>query len=188
MTKIVACDFLTLDGVMEASEEWQPKFVSPDLADTMTEHIQAADGTLLGRVTYEMFASYWPLQTHNEFGIADKLNREPKYVVSSTLHEATWKNATIISGNVVEEITRLKEQPGGYLRLVGSAKLTQSLMQAGLIDECWLLIHPVVRGRGKRLLDKGFEQATLLQVEVKSFTSGVVLLRYQSAKTASGGS
>ena len=108
--------------------------------------------------------------------------------MSSTLHEATWENTTIISGNVVEEIARLKEQPGGCLRLVGSAKLTQSLMQAGLIDECWLLIHPVVRGRGKRLLDKGFEQATLLQVEVKSFTSGVVLLRYQSAKTASGGS
>ena len=184
MTKIVACDFLTLDGVMEASEEWQPSYVSPDLASTMTEHIHGADGTLLGRVTYEMFSAYWPLQTQNEFGIADKLNSEPKYVVSSTLRNATWENTTVISGNLIEEVTKLKQQRGGYLRLVGSATLTQSLMEAGLVDECWLLLHPVVRGKGRRLLDKGFERTALQQVEVKSFTSGVVLLRYKAERKA----
>ena len=179
MTKIIACEFLTLDGVMEASEQWQPPYVSPDLAEAMTAHINGADGTLLGRVTYDMFASYWPLQTHNEFGIADKLNREPKYVISSTLEEATWQNTTIITGNVVEEITKLKRQPGGYLRLVGSATLAQSLMQAGLIDEFWLLVHPIVRGDGKRLFAGGIEHASLKQVEARPFSSGVVLLRYE---------
>ena len=184
MTKLIACEFLTLDGVMEASEQWQPSYVSPDLADTMTAHIQGADGTLLGRVTYDMFAAYWPLQTQNEFGIADKLNREPKYVVSSTLKDAAWQNTTILAGNVTEEITRLKQQPGTYLRLVGSATLTRSLMQAGLVDEFWLLVHPVVRGIGKRLFDKGLDQTSLQQVEVKPFSSGVVLLRYQAEPTA----
>jgi dihydrofolate reductase len=184
MTKIIACEFLTLDGVMEASEQWQPSYVSPDLAETITAHINGADGTLLGRVTYEMFAGYWPSQTHNEFGIADKLNSEPKYVVSSTLQEAVWQNTTLIKENVVEEITKLKQQPGGYLRLVGSATLTQSLMQAGLIDEFWLLVHPIVRGNGKRLFDKGLEQTSLKQVEVKPFSSGVVLLRYQIERKA----
>jgi dihydrofolate reductase len=179
MTKIIVCEFLTLDGVMEASEQWQPPYVSPDLAEAMTAHINGADGTLLGRVTYDMFASYWPLQTNNEFGIADKLNREPKYVVSSTLKETTWQNTTIIKGNVVEEITKLKQQPGGYLRLVGSATLAQSVMQANLVDEFWLLVHPIVRGSGKRLFDGHLEQTSWQQIEVKPFNSGVVLLRYQ---------
>lgn len=179
MMKIIACDFLTLDGVMEASEQWQPSYVSPDLAEAMSAHIHGAAGTLLGRVTYELFAGYWPLQTHNEFGIADKLNREPKYVVSSTLHEAAWHNTTIITGSVTGEITKLKQQSGGYLRLVGSATLAQSLMQAGLIDEFWLLVHPIVRGDGKRLFAGGMEQASLKQVEARPFSSGVVLLRYE---------
>ena len=124
------------------------------------------------------------MQTQNEFGIADKLNREPKYVVSSTLKEAGWQKITILAGNVVAEITTLKQQPGAYLRLVGSAILTQSLMQAGLVDEFWLLVHPVVRGIGKRLCDKGLEHTSLQRVEVKPFISGVVLLRYQAEPKA----
>ncbi len=164
---------------MEASEQWQPSYVSPDLAEAMSAHIHGAAGTLLGRVTYDLFAAYWPLQTHNEFGIADTLNREPKYVVSSTLQEAAWHNTAIISGNVAEALTALKQRPEGHLRLVGSATLAQSLMQLGLIDELWLLVHPLVRGRGKRLFDEGLEHTSLRQVEATSFSSGVVLLRYQ---------
>ncbi len=179
MSKIIVCEFLTLDGVMAASEQWQPPYVSDDVAEEMAAHINGSDGTLLGRVTYDMFAQYWPTQKHNEFGIADKLNSEPKYVVSSTLQTPTWNNTTVIKGNVAEEISKLKQGSGGYLRLVGSATLARSLMQAGLVDEYWLLLHPLLRGSGKRLFEGELEQTSLKQLEAKPFSSGVVLLRYQ---------
>lgn len=104
MRKLIAAEFLTLDGVMEASEEWQPAYVSEDVADEIRASIHASEALLLGRVTYEMFAAYWPSQTNNEFGIAVKLNSQPKFVVSSTLETAEWNNSTLIEGNVAEEI------------------------------------------------------------------------------------
>ncbi len=164
---------------MEASEQWQPPYFSDDVAEEIRAEIHAADGSLLGRVTYEIFAAYWPLQTHNEFGIADKLNSEKKFVVSSTLEKAEWNNSTLIKGNVAEEVRKLKQQPGGDIRVVGSATLVQSLMQANLIDEYWLLVHPLVLGRGKRLFRDGIETTPLKLVEAKAFRSGVVLLCYQ---------
>ncbi len=179
MRKIIVSEFLTLDGVMEASEQWQPPYFSDDVAEEIRAEIHAADGSLLGRVTYEIFAAYWPLQTHNEFGIADKLNSEKKFVVSSTLEKAEWNNSTLIKGNVAEEVRKLKQQPGGDIRVVGSATLVQSLMQANLIDEYWLLVHPLVLGRGKRLFRDGIETTPLKLVEAKAFRSGVVLLCYQ---------
>jgi dihydrofolate reductase len=127
-----------------------------------------------------MFINYWPLQKNNEFGIGDKLNSEPKYVVSSTLQKATWNNTTVIKGDVPAEIRRLKAQPGGYIRLVGSATLVQSLMQDDLIDEYWLLVHPVVMGTGRRLFGGGIDKVSVTLAEVKPFSSGVVLLRYTS--------
>lgn len=108
-------------------------------------------------MTYDLFAAYWPLQTQNHFGIADKLTREPKNVVSSRLEEAAWQNTTILAVIVVTEITTSKQQPGAYLQLVGSEILTQSLMQAGLVDEFWLWVHPIFRRTGKRLCDTGRE-------------------------------
>jgi dihydrofolate reductase len=179
MRKVIVAEFLTLDGVMEASEEWQPPYVSDDVAEEIRAEILGAEASLLGRTTYEIFAAYWPLQTHNEFGIADKLNSERKFVVSTTLERAQWNNSTLIKGNVVEEIRKLKQQPGGDIRIAGSATLVQSLMKAGLIDEYLLLVHPIVRGRGKRLFKDGMDTTALKLVETKSFSSGVVLLRYQ---------
>ncbi len=123
MRKLIMAEFLTLDGVMEASEEWQPSYVSEDVAEAIQTSILTSDAALLGRVTYQMFAAYWPTQTNNEFGVADKLNSQPKFVVSSTLDKAEWNNTTLIKGNVVEEIRALKQQPGGDIRLSGSATL-----------------------------------------------------------------
>jgi len=183
MRRIIVTEFLTLDGVMEASEQWQPHYVSDDVAEEITAGIHAAEVSLLGRVTYEMFAAYWPFQTHNEFGIADKLNSERKFVVSSTLEKVEWNNSTLIKGNVAEEIRKLKQQPGGDIRVVGSATLVQSLMKAGLIDEFRLMVHPLVLGRGKRLFNDGMETTGLKLVEAKTFSSGVVLLRYQPVKS-----
>jgi dihydrofolate reductase len=179
MRKVIVSEFLTLDGVMEASEQWQPPYVSDDVAEEIRVGIHAAEASLLGRVTYEIFAAYWPLQTHNEFGIADKLNSEHKFVVSSTLEKAEWNNSTLIKGNVAEEIRKLKQQPGGDIRVVGSATLVQSLMHANLIDEYRLMVHPLVLGRGKRLFNDGMETTGLKLVEAKAFSSGVVLLCYQ---------
>lgn len=177
-------EFLTLDGVMEASETWQPQYVSEDVAEAIQASIHDSDAMLLGRVTYEMFAAYWPTQTQNEFGIADKLNTQPKFVVSSTLEKAVWNNTTLIQGNAEQEIRELKRQPGGDIRVSGSCMLAQALMQANLVDEYWLLIHPVVRGQGKRLFTNEIEPAHLKLVESKAFRSGVVLLRYQSEQIA----
>jgi dihydrofolate reductase len=179
MRKLIVAEFLTLDGVMEASEEWQPAYISEDVAEAIQANVQACEALLLGRVTYELFAAHWPSQTKNEFGVADKLNSQPKFVVSSTLEKAEWNNTTLIKGNVAGEIRKLKQQPGGDIRLSGSATLAQSLMQAGLVDEFWLLVHPVVVGRGKRLFADGMDVAGLKLVESKAFRSGVVLLRYQ---------
>jgi dihydrofolate reductase len=182
MRKVIVTEFLTLDGVMGATEEWQPPYVSDDVADEIRAEVHAAEASLYGRATYEMLAAYWPLQKHNEFGIADKLNSERKFVVSSTLESAAWNKSTLIKGNVAEEIRKLKHQPGGDIRVVGSATLVQALMEAGLVDEYLLLVHPIVRGRGKRLFKDGMDTTALKLLESKTFDSGVVLLHYQPMK------
>jgi dihydrofolate reductase len=179
MRKLVVSEFLTLDGVMEASEQWQPGYVTDDVAQAITADIHGSEAALYGRVTYEMFRAYWPLQTHNEFGIADHINSQPKYIVSNTLTRADWNNSTLIRGDVPGAIRALKQQPGGDIRLVGSATLAQALMPADLIDEYRLLVHPLVRGHGKRLFAEGTDSLRLSLIEVKPFSSGVVLLRYQ---------
>ena len=137
--------------------------------------------SLLGRVTYEIFASYWPSQTNNEFGLADKINSAPKYVVSSTLEKADWNNSMLIKENATEEISRLKQQAGGDIGIIGSAALVQSLMPTGLIDEYRFLVHPIVVGSGKRLFRDRTESTFLKLTKTKVFDSGVVLICYQPA-------
>ena len=182
MRKVIVSEFLTLDGVMEASETWQPHYESQDVAAEISAEIRRSEALLLGRVTDEIFAAYWPLQTNHEFGPADKLNSEQKFVVSSTLEKTEWNNSTLIKRNVVEEIRKLKQQPGGEIRVIGSATLVRSLMPTDLIDEYWLLVHPIVKGKGKRLFKDGLEALKLKLVETKAFRSGVVLLRHEPAR------
>lgn len=179
MRKLIVSEFLTLDGVMESPETWQFPYFSDDMAEYIKEQILASDVMLLGRVTYETFAGYWPHTTGNEFGIADKLNSSPKFVVSSTLDRVDWNNSKLIKSNALGEIMRLKqEQPNGIVGTTGSATLVQSMMDADLVDEYQLTVHPVVVGSGKRLFRDG-DMAHLKLVESRAFSSGVVLLRYQ---------
>src|SRR5260221_5869035 len=103
MRKIIVGMFLSLDGVMESPEKWQFPYQSPDAAEFTKQQILSSDVLILGRHTYEAFAPFWPTQTHNEFGIADKLNSQPKFIVSSTMKQANWNNSTIISKNPIEE-------------------------------------------------------------------------------------
>jgi dihydrofolate reductase len=180
MRKVVVAEFVSLDGVMEAPEKWSFQFWNDEIAKFKRDELFASDAHLLGRVTYQIFASAWPSRTDEE-GFADRMNSLPKYVVSTTLKKAEWKNSYLIRENVVEEISNLKQQPGQDILVAGSATLVQTLIQHDLIDKYHLLVFPVVLGSGKRLFkDEG--KATLKLMEAKTFSSGVVLLSYRPDK------
>ncbi len=137
--------------------------------------------TPLGRVTYQGFAKAWPSMT-DEQGFADRMNSLPKFVVSTTLKEVEWNNARLMKGNIVEEVSKLKQQPGQDILVSGSGELVHTLMQHDLIDEYRLMVHPVVLGSGKRLFRDGSDTTVLRLVDTKTFSSGVVVLTYQPAK------
>jgi dihydrofolate reductase len=182
MRKVVVTEFLTLDGVMEAPNEWSFPYWSDEAGQFKYDELFASDALLLGRVTYEGFAAAWPSMT-DEQGFADRMNRIAKYVVSTTLNKAEWNNSTIISANVPEELARLKALPGQDILVGGSAQLIQTLIAHDLVDTYRLLVYPLVRGTGKRLFLDG-TAASLQLVEAKPFSSGVVALTYQPARKA----
>ena len=184
MRKLVVSEWVTLDGVFDADtmDQWFNPYHSDERAEYIQETILASDALLLGGVTYEMLAPYWSSLRNNEMGIADRLNSAPKYVVSSTPLKAKWNNSTIIKENVVEEVTKLKQQPGQDILITGSGTLVQSLMQTDLIDEYKFLIHPIIMGSGKRFFKEGMDTTRLKLVKTKTFNLGVVLLCYQPAK------
>lgn len=177
MPKIVLHEYLTLDGVAESPETWQFPYYSPDVAEFNVAQILTSDCLLLGRKTYDIFAAFWPLQKNNEFGIADKFNTVPKFVVSSTLRETTWANTTIVR-DPVREIRELKRQPGSHVAVPGSMALTRLLMAEGLVDEIRLLMHPIVLGSGKRLFASDNRTTPMKLLEARTFSSGVTFLAY----------
>lgn len=164
---------------MEAPDTWQFPFQSEEMGAITERQTHDTDAFLLGRVTYEIFAGFWPTQTHNEFGIADKWNSAPKYVVSTTLQKADWNNSTQIKSNAIEEIRKLKQQPGGTIGIIGSATLVHALLDAGLIDEIQMLVHPLVLGKGTRLFVDGGHRSSLNLTDSKILSNGVVYLSYQ---------
>jgi dihydrofolate reductase len=177
MRKLVVTEFLSLDGVMEAPEKWTFQFWNDDLAKFKLDELFASDAHLLGRVTYQIFAGAWTSRSDEE-GFADRMNSLPKYVVSTTLKKAEWKNSHLIRENSAAEILKLKQQPGRNILVAGSATLVQTLIQHDLIDEYHFLVFSIVLGGGKRLfIDES--KATLKLVETKAFNSGVVLLSYK---------
>jgi dihydrofolate reductase len=180
MKKIVVSEFMSLDGVIEAPENWHFPYITDDMQESVNAQLHACTDFLYGRATYEAFASFWPTQTQNEFGIADKLNQTPKHVVSTTLQRAEWQHSTIISENVIESIAALKQQGDGIIGLTGSATLVQSLTRAGLVDDYILWLHPIVVGQGKRLFPEGID-AKLKLGSTKVFAGGVVEMVYHPA-------
>ncbi|MBA3450338.1 MAG: dihydrofolate reductase family protein [Chloroflexia bacterium] len=179
MRKIVAGLFVSLDGVYEAPDQWHFPYFNDEMGEAVQAQMDAADAMLLGRVTYQEFASYWPHQNTDEVDIADYMNSTPKYVVSNTLDTADWQNSTLIAGDVNGALTRLKQQPGKNIAITGSGALVQSLLGDGLLDELMLLMHPIVVGRGKRLFANGSEQTPLKLVDAKTFSTGVLSLTYR---------
>lgn len=178
MGKIVVSEFMSADGIIEAPDTWQFPFQTEEMGAITERQIQNTDTFLLGRVTYEIFAEFWPTQMNNEFGIADKLNSAPKYVVSTTLEKTNWNNSTQIKSNVIEEIRKIKHQSDGIIGITGSAKLVHSLLKAGLVDEIQVLVHPIVLGNGIRLFADGY-QVSLKLTDSQILPNGVVFLSYQ---------
>ena len=186
MRKLIATEYVTLDGVMEAPGGetslgprggWSFLFSGEEHSKFKFDELFASDAILLGRVTYHIFAAAWPSRTDAR-GFADRMNSLPKYIVSKTLEKAEWNNSHLIKANVAEEVSRLKQQPGQNILVFGSADLFNTLMQADLIDEYRFMVFPIVLGIGKRLFQVG-KSATLKLVETQTFSSGVVVLIYQ---------
>ena len=184
MSKLVVSAWITLDGIFDADsmDQWFHPYASPERQEHIRESILAADALLLGRITYEMLASYWPYQKTDANGPASKLNSVSKYVVSATLQKAEWQHTTILKGPVVEAISRLKQQNDQEIQIEGSAILVHSLMETDLIDEYRLLVHPVLMGSGKRFWKSETGLMRLKLVSTRTLPKGVVALSYQPKK------
>ena len=189
MRKLVASEFVSLDGVME-DPRWTFQFGSEEQEEFKFDELFASDALLLGRVTYEGFAAAWPEMMEQYEGprraalqaFTDRMNSLPKYVVSTTLEEPLeWNNSILIKGDVAEEVFRLKQQPGQNILIGGSGELVNTLMGHDLIDDYRLMVFPVVVGTGKHLFGEGSAAKTLQLMEMKTFASGVVVLTYAPA-------
>ncbi len=180
MRKVSALELVSLDGVMESPERWSFQFHNDEIEEANAAGMAATDAMLLGRVTYQEFASYWPYQNSADQPFTDYLNNTPKYVVSTTLEEPLgWQNSTLIKGNVAEEIAELKRQPGKNIGIVGAGTLVRSLLRDDLLDELRLMVHPIVLGGGKRLFEDGGYRKDLELVDSKTFGTGVLYLTYR---------
>jgi dihydrofolate reductase len=187
MGKLVVTEFMSLDGVMQApgGEDFKYKGWSfqfdrgEDGNQFKLEETLETDVLLIGRVTYESFANAWP-QREGEF--ADKFNSMPKYVVTSTLEDPEWNNTTVVKGNVVDEVSKLKESVDGIIQVPGSRRLAQELIENDLVDEYHLMVFPVVLGTGDRLFGETSDMKRLRLTEAKPVgPDGVIVLVYQKA-------
>ncbi|HKA51607.1 MAG TPA: dihydrofolate reductase family protein [Candidatus Dormibacteraeota bacterium] len=179
MRKIVAGLFISLDGVVEAPDRWRSRLFTSEMADALTVGVAEADAILLGRRLYQEFAAYWP-QQGSEVTMADFLNLTPKYVVSSTLDTPLeWANSRLVTGDLAEALTKLKEQAGKNIQVPGSPTLVRSLLREGLLDELSLWIFPVVVGSGMRLFDGTTGHVELELVGSRTFSSGVLSATYR---------
>jgi dihydrofolate reductase len=176
MRKLKAWLYMTLDGVVEAPENW----VIPDdeMFAEQTADYAASDALLLGRRTYEVFAASWP-QRGSDVPNADWMNNTQKYVASTTLESPEWHNTTVLEGDVAEAVSRLKREDGETITINGSATLLRSLLGATLVDELRLLLHPVVLGQGDRLFVNTEERVALELTGCHAYDNGVVSLIYQ---------
>lgn len=178
MRKVIVTEFLTLDGVYEESTPWQRDY-SPDDGQFKYDELFESDALLLGRVTYEGFVKYWPNATG---AFAERMNNLPKFVATTTLKSLEW-NATVLEGDVVAAVERLKRQEGQNILVYGSGTFAQTLLRYGLVDELRLMIFPLVLGSGKRLFSGG-DRLPLKLASSRDLGAGVVLLTYEPVTRA----
>ena len=182
MRKVVAAEFLSLDGVMESPDQWHFPYFNDEMGAAVGSMVEDADAMLMGRRTFEEFASYWPEQGDEDFG--GFINNVQKYVVSNTLTNPEWKNSTVISRDVADQIRALKNEPGKNINMTGSGTLVEWLLQNRLLDELHLLVHPIVVGSGrKKLFVDGAPTIPLKLADSKTFSTGVLYLTYVPAES-----
>lgn len=194
MRKLVVLSFISLDGVMQApggpeedtSEDfkyggWTVPYFDEFSGNVMDEQMSMPFELLLGRKTYDIFASYWPKQDEKINSIAASFNNTTKYVVSASSPKLTWEKSVLIDGDVVAKLKELKQQDGPMLQVHGSGKLIQTLLKNDLVDELWLKIFPVTLGNGKRLFAEGTMPAAFKLLKSVTSPSGVIFASYKRA-------
>ena len=190
MGRIYVTEFISLDGVMQdpggdskwKHAGWSFKISRGEEGDKFKfDETRETEALLLGRVTYEGFAAAWP-HVPGEFG--DLFNNMPKYVISSTLKKADWKNSTILKGDVVKEVSALKQRLQGNIGVHGSARLAQTLLEHDLVDELRLMVYPVVLGSGKRLFGETTDKKSLQLAESRTVGDGVAILIFKADREA----
>jgi dihydrofolate reductase len=170
MRKIISSLFVSLDGVAEAPETWHFPYFDEEMGNAVGAAMADSDAMLLGRIQYEQFAAYWPTSDDDFAGF---MNNQKKYVVTTTLTEATWTNTEIISGDVLAGLRALKESEGKDIAVTGSLTLVRSLLNAGLLDRLQLFVHPLVLGKGARWFDD-LQDVRLTLSSAEPFASGVI--------------
>ncbi|RMI31565.1 dihydrofolate reductase family protein [Streptomyces triticirhizae] len=181
MRKLVSCLFVSLDGVAQSPDQWQFAF-DEEMGEVLTGSLESNDAVLMGAVTFTEWAGYWPTVTEGEdVHFANWINNSPKYVVSTTLGDVSdWSNSQLLKGDLVTAVNELKAGEGKGISVAGSPGLVASLLEADLLDELVLLIHPVVAGEGRRKLfpdDASLKKLTL--VSARPTSSGVIIATYR---------
>lgn len=181
MRKIIAGEFVSLDGVIDSASQLTGRYFSDELGQVLGSGMASTDTLLLGRVTYQEMAPFWADKTGSGDPVAAHMSK-PKLVVSATLDDTSeWPNSALIRDDVAGQLTRLKQRPGKDILVIGSASLVRWLLRGGLLDELDLLVFPIVMGSGKRLFSDDGDQIPLQLTRSEAFSTGVVHLTYQKA-------
>jgi dihydrofolate reductase len=190
MRKITAGLFISLDGVVEAPDQWHFPYFNEEMGAAVDATLSTADTMLFGRRTYDSFAGAWPEREAaggEDADFAKKLGDARKIVVSNRKLEFTWRNSEQLEGDLVEAVTALKNEPGGTIALSGSVSVVRQLLAAGLLDELHLLVHPIAVRKGMRLFDEGETTIPLRLISSETFETGVLNLVYEPAESSGEG-
>lgn len=196
MRKLIVSMNVTIDGFMSGPDcelDWHFKCWTKEMGEALCTQLSQADTILLGRVTYQAMAKYWPSKITDtnvrgeDFAFAEMMNQYDKIVFTNTLREAEWSKSKLMNENVEDEIKKLKNQRGRNMIVYGSGKLVKALMYYNLVDEYQLWVHPVILGKGKQLFNNPHEWLDMKLCECETFSSGVILLHYQTIKINENG-
>jgi dihydrofolate reductase len=186
MRKITAGLFISLDGVVEAPDQWHFPYFNEEMGAAVEASLGAADTVLFGRKTYDSFAGAWPEREAaggDDAGLAKALGDARKIVVSNQKLALSWRNSEQLEGDLVQAVTALKNEPGTNIALSGSVSVVRQLLAAGLLDELHLLVHPIAVRKGMRLFDEGETRIALRLISSETFETGVLNLVYAPAES-----
>lgn len=178
MRRVIASTYATLDGKVDALQEWAVPYDDDAVAAYHDDLLANSDALLLGRKTYEIFAVIWPARAGN-VAYGDKINAMAKYVASNTLEDVKWENSQLLDGDLARSVAKLKEQPGGDLVVYSGGAIVQSLLEHGLLDEYRIMLHPVLLGKGSGLLPDGAKRVNLELADTTVIHGGVAVLTYR---------